>query len=113
MEKQLRRYKRRLKDHNKQSVADVAASLAAKKYVLQDDGQDNEEDDNPLIIAEKQTEIETLTVADAVMRMNLANLPALLFMNKKTQVLNLVYKREDGNISWVETNSHAKSEQAA
>jgi ribosomal subunit interface protein len=104
MEKQLRRYKRRIKNHHKQSVGE-ASSWAATKYVIQDDGQDFEESnsvDNPLIVAEKQTAIETLTVADAVMRMNLANLPALLFINKKTSNFNVVYKRLDGNISWID-----------
>lgn len=104
MEKQLRRYKRRIKNHHKQSVGE-ASSWAATKYVIQDDGQDFEETnsaDNPLIVAEKQTAIETLTVADAVMRMNLANLPALLFINKKTNNFNVVYKRLDGNISWID-----------
>ncbi len=100
MEKQLRRYKRRIKDHKKMPIGEVATILATK-YVISDDGQDIEED-NPIIIAEKQTSIEKLTVADAVMRMNLANLPALMFINKKTGNYNVVYKRLDGNISWVE-----------
>ncbi len=76
----------------------------ATKSVIADDGQDIE-DDNPVIIAEKQTSIERLTVADAVMRMNLSNLPALMFINKKTDEHNVVYKREDGNISWIESKS--------
>ncbi len=112
MDKQLRRYKRRIKDHRKQSVGSATA-IAATKYVIADDGQDFEDSnmsaDNPLIIAEKQTAIETLTVADAVMRMNLANLPALFFINKKTGNFNVVYKRLDGNISWVD----AKADNAA
>jgi hypothetical protein len=113
MEKQLRRYKRRLRNHHKTSVGD-ATSWAATKYVIADDGQDFEEtgegeNENPLIIAEKQTAIETLTVADAVMRMNLSNLPALLFLNKKSGNLNVVYKRVDGNISWVDAKTEAAS----
>ena len=108
MEKQLRRYKRRIKDHHKQGLKDTA--LTATKYVIQDDGQDVEdEEDNPLIIAEKQTAIERLSVADAVMRMNLANLPALMFINTKTENYNVVYKREDGNISWVEAGEEDKA----
>ncbi len=110
MEKQLRRYKRRLRNHHKTSVGD-ATSWAATKYVISDDGQDFEEEtgseDSPLIVAEKQTAVETLTVADAVMRMNLANLPALLFINKKSGNFNVVYKRLDGNISWVDAKSEA------
>jgi ribosomal subunit interface protein len=109
MEKQLRRYKRRLKNHHKQGMGE-ATSWEATKYVISDDGQDFEdlgEADNPLIIAEKQTAIETLTVADAVMRMNLSNLPALVFINKKTNSFNVVYKRLDGNISWVDAKAEA------
>lgn len=114
MEKQLRRYKRRLKNHHKQSVGD-ATSWAATKYVIADDGQDFEEtsdSESPLIIAEKQTAIETLTVADAVMRMNLSNLPALIFLNKKTGNFNVVYKRLDGNISWVDAKTESVKTQS-
>lgn len=103
IEKQLRRYKRRIKDHHKQSIGEATA-IAATKYIIADDGQDADSD-SPVIIAEKQTAIERLTVADAVMRMNLASLPALVFINKKTNNFNVVYKRADGNISWVDTAS--------
>jgi len=112
MEKQLRRYKRRIRDHHKQGVGEATA-IAAMKYVIADDGQDfddNAEAENPVIIAEKQTAIETLSVADAVMRMNLANLPALLFINKKTGNINAVYKRLDGNISWVDSGAEASAQ---
>lgn len=103
IEKQLRRYKRKLKNHHKLSMAEVA--IAATKRVLSNEGQEISEDDNThLIIAEKETHIETLTVSDAVMLMDLANLPALMFMNKKTGKVNLVYHRADGNISWVESD---------
>ncbi len=105
IEKQLRRYKRRLKDHHKTPLSEL--SLEAKKYVIPDhDAEDvtSESDEEvPLIIAEKQLAIETLTVSDAVMRMNLADLPAVMFVNKKTGDVNLVYRRHDGNISWVES----------
>lgn len=105
--KQLRRYKGKIKDHSKVNTGQATAeAFNAVKYVITDDGQDIE-DDNPLIIAEKQTSIETLTVSDAVMRMNLLNLPALLFINKKTQSVNTVYRRVDGNISWVDSEIKA------
>lgn len=113
MEKQLRRYKKRIRDHSKLNLAE-ATSIAARKYVIQDDGQDIEADDSaPLIIAEKATPVEALSVADAVMRMNLANLPALMFINKKTGNYSVVYKREDGNISWVEAEKEVKATIAA
>ena len=58
--------------------------------------------DQPVIIAEMQTEIETLTVSEAVMRMDLANLPALMFRNRAHGALNMVYLRRDGNIGWID-----------
>lgn len=106
IEKQLRRYKRKLKNRKGRKPMDeiFGPVYDAKKYVLSDEGEETEEqEDNPLIIAEKQTKIETLTVSDAVMRMNLANLPALMFVNKKSGGINVVYRRLDGNISWVDS----------
>lgn len=102
IEKQLRRYKRKLKNHNGNTKEVL---IDATKYVLSNDGQEiADEQDNPLIIAEKHMTIEPLTVSDAVMRMDLAGLPALMFVNKKTDTVNLVYHRNDGNITWVETD---------
>jgi ribosomal subunit interface protein len=100
-EKQLRRYKRRLKDHHK---ADVSLERQAKKYVLQTEAVDSELDEkgSPVVVAEKPTTIETLTVSQAVMKMDLASLPALMFFNSGNGRLNVVYRRVDGNISWVD-----------
>ena len=105
IEKQLRRYKRKLTNHHKVSHADVAFEanrLTAKKYVLKDE---EEAQDAPVIIAEKATEIETLTVSEAVMKMDLAELPALMFFNSANGALNVVYRRADGNISWVDSHN--------
>lgn len=102
IEKQLRRYKRRLTDHHKEERAQQEAM--ATKYVLaaQEEEADTSEGDAPLIIAEKATRIDVLTVSEAVMRMDLADLPALVFFNKANGRLNTVYRRADGNISWVD-----------
>lgn len=105
IEKQLRRYKRKLTNHHKQSHADVAfaaQAVTAKKYVLKDE---EEVQDAPVVIAEKATEIETLTVSEAVMKMDLAELPALMFFNSANGSLNVVYRRADGNISWVDSHN--------
>jgi ribosomal subunit interface protein len=114
IEKQLRRYKRRLKNHHKVKISevdaeDVKALLQGKKYVISNDeaSEDEGEGDTPLIIAEKTTRIEKLTVSEAVMRMNLADLPALMFINKKNGHINVVYVRKDGNISWVDSKVNA------
>lgn len=103
IEKQLRRYKRRLKDHQNRET-NSARSYQAKKYVLQAEAPDAELEEKaaPVVVAEKATDIATLSVSDAVMRMDLADLPALMFYNSGNGRLNVVYRRADGNISWVD-----------
>ena len=69
-----------------------------------------EQEDNKhsgLIIAEQHTEIDTMTVSEAVMKMDLQDLPALMFFNSAHGRLNVVYRRGDGNISWVDPESKA------
>ncbi len=110
--KQLRRYKRKITNHhNKQSMggAEVEAkSVHGRKYVLPPETGEQEDDKHAgLIIAEKPTAIETLTVSQAVMKMDLQDLPALLFFNKAHGRLNVVYRRVDGNISWVDPEGKA------
>jgi ribosomal subunit interface protein len=103
IEKQLRRYKRRLTNHHSEKVGLPAAQSGAVrgvKYVLAD--HDEEAQDAPLVIAEKSTDIEHLTVSEAVMRMDLSDLPALMFINSAHGRVNVVYRRADGNISWVD-----------
>ena len=104
--KRLRRYKRRLRDHHRQRGEKFEAAIA-QQYVLAAEPEPQKEEepaepDQPIVIAEMETTIEDLTVGDAVMRMDLANLPALLFRNSAHGGLNLVYYREDGNIGWVD-----------
>lgn len=102
-EKQLRRYKRRIKGHHHGDDKEARA-LTARKYVLQPEAHDAEleEQGAPTVVAEKATNIETLSVSDAVMKMDLAALPALMFFNAGNGRLNVVYRRVDGNISWVD-----------
>lgn len=104
LEKQLRKYKSRLKDrHDKVKISELPSS--AMKYVLNSNFNEHEEQDidNPVIIAEKPAEIETLNVSEAVMVMDLKNLPALMFYNSKSGRINTVYYRKDGNISWIDS----------
>ena len=108
MAKRLRRYKRRLRDYNKGRDQAAEAPLTAQSYVL-DAGADGAGDDDieeaaeqPLVVAEMTTEIESLTVSDAVMRLDLGGLPALLFQNSAHGGLNMVYRRQDGNVGWVD-----------
>jgi ribosomal subunit interface protein len=108
IEKQLRKYKSNLKDHsNKMKVSEVIPTTT--KYVISptkidDEVEDQEIDlDNPVIVAEKATKILKLSVGQAVMKMDLEDLPALMFRNVKTDRINVVYYRKDGNISWVDS----------
>lgn len=106
VEKQLRRYKRKLKNHHHTKIHDpeeVIRSVQAKKFVLAPDHEEEiPEEKDAIIIAEKDTHIDTLTVGEAVMKMDLADLPALMFINKAHGGLNVLYRRNDGNISWVD-----------
>lgn len=103
VETQLRRYKRRLTDHHS-ADKHAAKSYTARKYVLKPEDQGTELDAKgaPVVVAEKPTDIETLTVSQAVMKMDLADLPALMFFNAGSGRMNVVYRRVDGNISWVD-----------
>lgn len=103
VEKKLRRYKNRLKDHhNKHSDAQERKAL---QYILSNVHQDEDEAEKeyqPPIIAEVATQIPTLTVGEAVMRMDLSNDSVLLFYNKSHGGLNAIHMRKDGNIGWVD-----------
>ncbi|MBM9593780.1 ribosome hibernation-promoting factor, HPF/YfiA family [Roseitranquillus sediminis] len=105
MEKQLRRYKRRLKDHHR-SRARPVESIGASSYILASgDGQDESEPESlqPIIIAEMQTKIPSLSVGEAVMQMELQGAPVLVFRNEgQNAAVNIVYRREDGNIGWID-----------
>lgn len=104
MEKQLRRYKRRLKDHHKDRVEPVEL-LGASSYILaseSDTGDNEPESLQPVIVAEMETNIPSLSVGEAVMQMELAGAPVLVFRNETKDGLNVVYRRDDGNIGWID-----------
>lgn len=111
--KQLRRYKRKLRDHHeRRDISPEMEEIKARNYTLAQMGVQEEEKDKqdsdfeqvavPPVIAEFDTEIRTLSVSDAVMHMDLEHENALLFTNAKTGRLNLVYRRGDGNIGWID-----------
>jgi ribosomal subunit interface protein len=104
MEKQLRRYKRRLKDHHKERAQPVEFA-GASTYILaaSEDGESGEPESLlPMIIAEMETRVPSLSVGEAVMQMELAGAPLLVFRNEKHSGVNVVYRREDGNIGWID-----------
>lgn len=109
--KRLRRYKRRLRDHHRAATE----SMRAQAYILapEADGAEEPEHDQvngeapPVVVAEMQTDIPTLTVGEAVMRLDLANSQAMMFLNRAHGGLNMVYRRNDGNIGWVDPQLRA------
>lgn len=104
MEKQLRRYKRRLKDHHRERAQPVEL-VQASSYILasNEDGDDPEPDSlQPMIVAEMETNIPSLSVGEAVMQMELAGAPVLVFHKEGSEAVNVVYRREDGNIGWID-----------
>jgi len=103
IDKQLRRYKRRLKDHHEQASHAARAEEAA--YVVFAEPEPEAEEivvDAPLVIAETRVDVPEATVSDAVMMLDLRNTNALLFKNAGTGRHNMVYRRGDGSIGWVE-----------
>lgn len=106
IEKQLRRYMRRLQDRHSQAAHALRQEEAA--YTVFESLADDEEEASataPVIIAEMSADIPESNVSDAVMLMDLRNTPALLFKNTGTGRHNMVYRREDGTIGWVEPKS--------
>lgn len=104
MEKQLRRYKRRLKDHHRERPEPVEL-FGASSYILASEEQSDEtepESLQPIIVAEMETQIQSLSVGEAVMQMELAGAPVLVFRNETKKGLNVVYRRDDGNIGWID-----------
>ena len=104
IEKQLRRYMRRIHDRHNQAAYALKEEEAA--YTVFDAGNEEEEGpDAPPIVAELTVDIPESNVSDAVMMMDLRNTNALLFKNAGTGRHNMVYRREDGTIGWVEPRS--------
>jgi ribosomal subunit interface protein len=106
IETQLRRYTRRLKDHHggPNGVSADDGYDNAGYTLFQEPGEEEEPADAPLIIAETRVDVPEATVSDAVMMLDLRNTNALLFRNSGTGAFNMVYRRGDGTIGWVEPN---------
>ena len=108
LEKRLRRYKRRLKAHHNSKNAEEP--LIAPSFVLADVDEDNEEtvssaDASPLVVAEQATSIRTQTVGMAAMALDLSAAPVIVFRNAANGRMNIVYRRSDGNIGWIDPPS--------
>ncbi len=106
--KRLRRYRRRVNEHAR-SAAPERGTPEGRERVLEVTEEEAEEApttvngiDHGAIIAEHTTEIALLTVGEAVMRMDLGHVPVLMFRNKATRTLNVVYRRHDGHVGWID-----------
>lgn len=105
IEKQLRRYTNRLKDHKVDESAQAYVENAGYTVFSVPVDAEAEGADNPTVIAETRVDIPEASVSDAVMLMDLRNTSALLFKNSGTGEFNMIYRREDGNIGWVEPHA--------
>jgi hypothetical protein len=108
--KRLRRYRRRVNDHHR-DMAGRERPEAARQYILREevngvdagvaDGRSLDEA-YATVVAETDTEIAVLSVGEAVMRMDLADQSVMMFRNSASGVLNVVYRRDDGHIGWID-----------
>ncbi len=108
VEKQLRRYKRRIKNHHNSPSREAAVELASDTVIAPEDQSNdsgNTSDDQPIIIAESKKAIPSVSVGDAVMLMDLADASAFMFRNDRSDSLEVVYRRPDGNIGWISPGS--------
>lgn len=106
VEKQLRRYRRRIKNHHNSPGRDVALELIKYTTLAPHDEEVKGEaasldDHQPMIIAEAHKEIPVLSVGDATMLMDIADETVFMFRNAKNNSLEVVYKRPDGNFGWI------------
>ncbi len=106
LEKRVRRYKRRLKNHHvngKEPLPAEQATYTTLAPLPDEDGETAEvEDPIPVVVAEKQTALREMTVGAAVMQLDLAESPAIVFKNAAHGRLNVVYRRRDGHIGWID-----------
>lgn len=105
MEKRVRRYARRLKNHHDRIAVPVDAMLASERVIAAgSDVEEAEEPDSltPIIIAEAEAKLRSWNVGEAVMQLDLQENPVLVFRNSGSGYINVVYRRPDGNIGWID-----------
>ena len=106
LEKQLRKYKSKLLNRHariKPSDTQEVTKFVIENILEAEEVEDQIKSDNPVIIAEKSVTISTLSVDQAVMIMDLEDLPALMFKNSQTGRINMIYKKKCGNIAWIDS----------
>ncbi|MBN9595922.1 MAG: ribosome-associated translation inhibitor RaiA [Afipia sp.] len=118
IEKRLRRYKSRLKDRSaRKSYAATAAlsdlngvDLDAPSYVIEAPSHEDDVNEfNPVIIAEATTSLKRYSVSEAVMELDLTGAPVMVFQHGSSGRVNIIYRRPDGNVGWVDPPAIAES----
>lgn len=109
IENRLRRYKQRLKDHhaartNGRHAEEAASAVGAPSYVIEAPDEETEEivEFNPVIIAESTTVLKNLSVSEAVMELDMTGVPVVVFRHASHGRINLVYRRPDGHVGWID-----------
>jgi len=102
IEKQLRRYAKRLREHKGNGADALVENAGYTVFAPKPEETDEAEEAAPAIVAETRVDIPEASVSDAVMLMDLRNTNALMFKNSASGELNMIYRRDDGNIGWVE-----------
>ena len=111
--KQLRRYKKRIQDHHK---APNEETIPAQYSIIKSTEEDEVEetaDGQPTIVADMPHEIATLSVSEAVMHLDLSNAPVMMFRNRVSGGLNVVYRRADGNVGWIDPRNALNNSKSA
>lgn len=104
MDKQLRRYKRRIRNHHNTRTAPVEFAGGSSYILAPTEEPEDDSDDltQPIVIAEMETKIPSVTVGEAVMMLELGGQKMLVFRNEGHGGVNVVYRRDDGNIGWID-----------
>ena len=105
MDKQLRRYKRRLRSHHRDRTEPVEFDGGSTYILAASEGPDDAEEPDtlqPIVIAEMEVKIPSITVGEAVMQMEIGGQRMLVFRNEGHGGVNVVYRRDDGNIGWID-----------
>lgn len=108
LEMVVKKHRNKIRDQKRHSHID-RETYSIQKYVLQHQEEDSASQENPLVIAEMNMLVSPLTVSEAVMRLELSENPFLIFKNAGTQALNIVYKRPDQNIGWIDPSKQVSS----
>ena len=111
IDKQLRRYKSRIRNHHHNGPNEDELLLAQYSIIASEVEDELPEECEPTIVAELTHQIATLTVSEAVMRMDLAESRVMMFKNRAHGEFNVIYRRDDGNIGWIDPSNIAKTKE--